>query len=112
VRISREARRDLVNIYADSLDRFGEEARARYERLIRAALRDLAENPNRAGVRELDGIAPKLYHLRHSRKRAEQAGRVRAPRHYIAFHADAQRIEIVRILYDTMDLESQLTDEE
>jgi toxin ParE1/3/4 len=108
LRLTREARRDLVSIYAESLERFGEEARERYERLMRAALLDLAEDPERTGVQSRAGVSERLYHLRHSRKRAARQGRVRAPRHYIAFRANELFVEIVRVLHDAMDIGGQL----
>jgi toxin ParE1/3/4 len=50
-----------------------------------------------------------LYHLSHSRFRAETpTGIVQRPRHFIAYRFDADRLEILRILHDTMDLPEHL----
>lgn len=48
-RLSAAAQDDVINILAWTDEQFGEAARLRYERLIVAALRDLATLPERPG---------------------------------------------------------------
>jgi toxin ParE1/3/4 len=48
-RLSAAARADVVEILAWSQEQFGESARLRYEALLVTALRDIAEQPERAG---------------------------------------------------------------
>jgi toxin ParE1/3/4 len=113
-RLAPSARRDLVDILAWSEERHGAAARARYERLITTALRELAREPHRLGARELTSERPGLlvYHLRHSRARARRpGGGVRDPRHVILYRASAELVTILRVLHDAMDLVQHLPDE-
>jgi toxin ParE1/3/4 len=101
------ARRDIANALRTSRRQFGDAAVKRYGALLAQAYKDLRADPERPGVcawREENDL--RLYHLRHSRRRA--AGRIGAPRHFIVFKADAARILIVRVLHDAMDIESHL----
>ena len=52
----------------------------------------------------------RLYHLQQAAKDAPVGGvSVRKPRHFIAYHMiDSRTLQIVRILYDAMNLESHL----
>lgn len=108
-RLSAAAQADIVDILARTWERFGDSARHRYEALLVAAIRDIAENPSRPGAPERPelGAGARSWHLRHSRERARTAtGTVRRPRHFIIFRIDASgTVEIGRILYDAMDLE-------
>ena len=76
VRLTDAARRDIDTVLAKSRDAFGTLARARYQVLIRAALKDLASNPLRIGSKELAGPRAGLraYHLVNSRTRVADAG--------------------------------------
>lgn len=49
----------------------------------------------------------RLYHLRHCRKRAELEGLVvKLPRHFILYRsASIGRIQIIRVLHDSMDID-------
>ena len=100
---------DLEAILAWSNDRFGANARLRYEALILQAIQDVAADPDRPGSRtrpEL-GRGVRTYHLAHSRHRvARSAGRVKEPRHFLLYRVRADgRVEIGRILHDSMDLD-------
>lgn len=113
-RLAPSARRDLVDILAWSEERHGAAARARYERLIVTALRELAHDPYRPGARELtsERLGLLVYHLRHSRGRARSlGGGVRDPRHLILYRASAELVTILRVLHDAMDLVQHLPDE-
>ena len=49
-RLTRAAQADIIDILAWSHDRFGEEARKRYESLIATAIRDAAANGDGVGL--------------------------------------------------------------
>ncbi|MES1203086.1 MAG: type II toxin-antitoxin system RelE/ParE family toxin [Pseudomonadota bacterium] len=103
------ARRDIAAALRTSRRQFGDTAVARYSALLKQAYADLRADPERAGVsmwRNESRLG--LYHLRHARSRLPSAKRVGAPRHIIAFKADTQRILIVRVLHDSMDIDSHL----
>lgn len=89
VRVTGPARRDIANALRRSREVFGASACERYRRLFGNALRDLAEDPDRAGVRTLhevrDGYCS--YHLKSS-NRAKRKAPVRRPRHLIVFRID------------------------
>ncbi|HWJ39097.1 MAG TPA: type II toxin-antitoxin system RelE/ParE family toxin [Sphingomicrobium sp.] len=108
-RLSAAAQADIVDILARTEERFGEAARVRYETLIVAAIRDIAENPDRPGapVRPELGVGARSWHFRLSRSRArEESGPVRRPRHLIVFRIGGGGIvEIGRVLHDAMELE-------
>src|SRR5262249_22032085 len=85
-RISRAAEADIVDILAWSHDQFGEQARHRYEKLIAAAIRDIARDPTRSGSAERPelGNGVRSWPLRASRYHT--AGDVvRRPRHSLIY---------------------------
>lgn len=106
-RISNAARADIVHILRLSQAQFGDQARQRYQALILAALRAIADTPYRIGSYERDELAPGLrsYHLIHSRQQAKQPhGAVKSPRHIVFYRvASADVIEVVRLLHDAME---------
>ncbi|GLS99742.1 plasmid stabilization protein ParE [Sphingobium jiangsuense] len=108
-RLSAAAQADIIEILTRTQERFGEAARLRYEALIVAAIRDIAENPSRPGAPERPelGVDARTWHLRHSREKARTGtGTVRRPRHFIVFRTHASgMVEIGRILHDAMELE-------
>jgi toxin ParE1/3/4 len=108
-RLSAAAQADIVDILAWTQERFGEAARLRYQALIVAAIRDIAEDPSRPGASERPelGTSARSWHLRHSREGTlTDAGAVRRPRHFIIFRVHASgTVEIGRILHDAMELE-------
>ncbi|MEX2139782.1 MAG: type II toxin-antitoxin system RelE/ParE family toxin [Pirellulales bacterium] len=109
------AERDIEQILAWSHEQFGERARLRYEALLVRAVRDVAEDPNRAGSLTRSEIAAgaRTYHVRHSRDRVTgEPGRVSRPRHFLLYRTMPDgEVEIGRVLHDSMDLERHLTDE-
>jgi toxin ParE1/3/4 len=109
LRLSAAAERDLRVIFAASEDRFGPVVAERLRRLVSAALQDLRVDAARAGVREEDG-GTRVYHLRHSRRRLPRAWRIARPRHLLAFRIIGDRIVILRVLHDAMDLPAHLGD--
>jgi toxin ParE1/3/4 len=111
-RLSQAAQSDIVDILTWTHANFGEAARQRYEALLIAAIRDLAENPARPGsqARPELGENARCWHLRSSRDRARtDQGIVRRPRHFVIYRvSDATTITIGRILHDAMELERHL----
>jgi toxin ParE1/3/4 len=73
------------------------------------AIQQVAQDPERHGsIAFENGV--RLYHLRHAKKEAFIDGIfVRKPRHFIAYRMlESGTLQIVRILYDAMDLEQHL----
>ena len=111
-RLARAAEADIVDLLARTEENFGEIARLRYERLLVAALRDAAADPERIGsiVRPEFGEHVRSYHLRHSRERARcEHGIVLRPRHLLLYRAARPGlIGIGRVLHDAMEIERHL----
>ena len=113
--LSRAAERDIESILAWTHERFGEQARLRYEALPVRAILDVADNAERTGSQRRPEIAPnaRTYHLWHSRDRVQPSSdRVRSPRHFLLFRIRGDSaIEIGRVLHEAMDLGHHLPDE-
>lgn len=113
--LSPAAERDIEQILAWSHEQFGELARLRYEAPLVRAIRDLVDNPDRAGSCARPEIAEsaRTYHLRHSRDwLTGVSGRVARPRHFLLYRKGTGGcVEIGRILHDSMDLERHLPDD-
>jgi toxin ParE1/3/4 len=107
--ISPVAAEDIASILAWTHDMFGAQARLRYEALLVRAIIDVVDKPERAGshARPEIGAGLRTYHISYSRNRVSAAvGRVKRPRHLLLFRASTEsRVEIVRVLHDSMDLE-------
>jgi toxin ParE1/3/4 len=102
LRLSAPAQADLAHILTTSLDSWGAEGRDRYARLLSAALRTIATNPQGAATRAREELLPGIrsFHLRHARG----AHGVRNPVHVIYYREiHEELIEIVRVLHDRMD---------
>jgi toxin ParE1/3/4 len=103
-RLSRSADEDILQILAWSQDRFGLEARLRYEALIVAALLHAADHQEGVGFRERpelgDGVL--TWHLAHSVTRSRR-GLVRRPRHLLVCRWDGEVLVVGRVLHDSMD---------
>jgi toxin ParE1/3/4 len=89
---------------------FGVAAAKRYDALIKQALRDIANDPQRPGTKqrpELPGVY--LYHLVASRDRL--AGEtVKTPRHFVVYRITDVLVEVVRVLHDSRDLARHLSE--
>ena len=110
-RLSHAAEADVINILAWTDEQFGEAARLRYESLIVAALRDLAEQPDRPGsmARPELGAGVRSWHLRLSRGRAAAgAGVVRHPRHLLVYRVEPGLLVVGRLLHDVVELARHL----
>ncbi|MFK3789519.1 type II toxin-antitoxin system RelE/ParE family toxin [Pseudomonas piscis] len=114
-RIADTARSDIVDALRFSQKHFGEQARIRYQDLLLGALQDLAAAPLRLGSHERNELARGLrsYHLLHSRRRSQgQSSLVKRPRHILFYRViDNDLIEVIRLLHDAMDAQSQLQSE-
>jgi toxin ParE1/3/4 len=107
IRLSADAVADIERLLARSAAAFGPQARERYERLLAAALEDIAADPERAASKARDDLRPGLrsYHLAFARKQARGRGRtVARPRHFVLYRIAGVRVDIVRVLHDAMDL--------
>lgn len=112
IKISGPARRDVAGILRRSRDEFGIEAADRYRKLFDQAFNDLAENPERAGVRSIADVRQHYftYHLKLSVTRASKPT-VRRPRHVIAFRlASAGDVLVARVFHDRQLLARHLDD--
>jgi toxin ParE1/3/4 len=113
--ISPAAERDIQSILAWTQERFGSQARLRYEALLIRAILDVVEDPKRPGSQNRPEIASaaRTYHLGYSRDRVTPtANRVRRPRHFLLYRTSSDgRIEIGRILHESMDLAAHLPEE-
>jgi toxin ParE1/3/4 len=109
--IAAAAQRDVESILAWTHEHFGEKARLRYEAILCQAIVDVAENPDRTGCHLRPEVAAgaRTYHLWHSRDRVASKPRVSHPRHFLLFRTrDDGRIEIGRVLHDSMDFNQYL----
>jgi len=106
---SSRASLDLSIILAASDERFGPAVRTRYRALLQQAIRDVADDPHRPGVRAIaDRGGAWAYHTRHARPCTSR--RVGRPRHVIVFRVAGDRAIILRILHDAMDIPAWLQD--
>jgi toxin ParE1/3/4 len=105
-RLARPAQIDLANILATSAQRWGAESRQRYAAVLAAAMRQVADQPEgpltkkrpelRSGIRS--------FHIRYTRRSAEEDARVRRPVHVLYYRvAQEGVIEIVRVLHERME---------
>ena len=108
-RLTHAAQADVVSILAWSHDRFGEEARTRYEALIVTAIRDAATGSDKVGrvLRPELGDGVFSWHLAQSRTRAP-GGKVHRPRHFLICRYDGDVLVVGRALHDAMELRRHL----
>lgn len=105
------ARKDIKDALQWSSENFGRAAARRYRQLIGVGLSEIAANPKLQHSYELSALQPgiRLYHLRHSRKRAVVEGQfVRTPRHFVAYTIREADVVIVRVLHDRMEIAETL----
>ncbi|MBL8949126.1 MAG: type II toxin-antitoxin system RelE/ParE family toxin [Myxococcaceae bacterium] len=88
LRLTRAARRDLVDIGAFTLDRWGDAQLEKYLRQLDARLHAIARHPEHG--RPCDEVRPGLM-------------KVREGRHVIFYRSKNQRVEVVRVLHASMD---------
>jgi plasmid stabilization system protein ParE len=110
VRITGPAQRDIARALRRSSEDFGARARERYRRLLDQALRDLAEDPDRVGVRPIDDVRVGYfaYHLKSSTKGTPKPT-VHQPRHLLAFYIDdADDVVVAHIFHERQMLSRHL----
>lgn len=110
-RLSEAAQGDVLGLLAWTHEQFGEAARLRYERLIVAALRDVASQPDRPGsiARPELGAGVRSWHLRLSRAHVELGAElVRRPRHFLVYRVEPALVVVGRVLHDAMELARHL----
>ena len=110
-RLSEAAQGDVLGILAWTHEQFGEAARLRYESLIVAALRDVANHPDKPGslARPELGAGVRSWHLRPSRGHVNPGVEfVRRPRHFLVYRADPALLVVGRVLHDAMELARHL----
>jgi toxin ParE1/3/4 len=108
-RLTYAAQADVVSILAWSHDRFGEEARKRYEALIATAIREAATGGDEVGrtMRPELGDGVFSWHLAQSRTRSP-GGKVHRPRHFLICRIDSDVMVVGRVLHDAMELRRNL----
>lgn len=102
LRISRQALRDIEDVLAWTREQFGDRKLAEYEELIRAALADVAANPDDPHARRRPEIHPdaRTFHLARRGKRA---------RHFLLYRVAADgHVDVGRLLHDAMELKRHL----
>ena len=111
VHLTRTARSDIALIVKRSFQEFGEMAAWRYEALIRQALLDIGDDPERPGSKQRPEImieSARTYHLEFSRTRV-RGSRVGTPRHFLLYRRrNVRLVEVGRILHDSRDLAASL----
>lgn len=102
------AEADFDEIIRTSADALGEQAAHRYRLLIQHAFADVLARPDRPTAPSAPDDL-RLYPIRLSRLRVPPPDRVGQPRHVLVYRHDAERLEIVRILHDRMDIPAELS---
>ena len=105
------ARQDVREILIWSEQKFGETAAVRYKALIKQAVRDVSNDPERPGSKERPEImteGARIYHLQFSRSRVSGLG-VKEPRHFLLYRRRSDGVvEVARILHDGRGLARHL----
>jgi toxin ParE1/3/4 len=109
-RLSEAAQGDAIDILAWTQAQFSEAARRRYERLIVAALRDVATQPERPGSIERPelGAGVRSRHLRLSRDHVGAGAEVVRTRHFLIYRFEPDLLVVGRLLHDAMELARHL----
>jgi len=105
LRIAAAAEADVRDILDWTAERFGDKQARAYAITLGATIGALLRGPTIAGARARDDIASGLFTIHVARGR-------RKGRHFVVFRAsegrDGNRIEVLRILHDAMDLPRHL----
>lgn len=112
IRLSPLAASEIEAILERSEIVFGAAARLRYEALLETALRDIAAEPERPGVRRRDELGPgmRTYHLLYNREKARMSGGiVHRPPHFLLFRLTGTSfLDVGHVLHEAMDTSSNL----
>lgn len=101
------AQPDIRLILAWTHEHFGEAARARYKKLLKQAILDVARDRDLPGSIKRPELGKDIctYRIFHSRTHVPAKERVRHPRHFLVYYkTDEVNVTIVRVLHDSMDL--------
>ncbi len=104
VRLAEKAEHDLIEALVWTSDQFGALQADDYLETLTLALEALTDGPNIVGgkVRDDIGLGIRTLHV---------ARQGRKGRHLVVFRmADAQAIDVIRLLHDSMDLAKHLPD--
>lgn len=104
LRQSPEAKQDIKNIWHYTAAMYNADQADTYGTLIRQALRDIKQNPERPSSLPRpdlgDGI--RSYHIELSKKRSGMG--IKTPRHIIYYSLKyEQKVVVLRVLHDRMD---------
>jgi toxin ParE1/3/4 len=102
IRQTPKARNDRTKIIRWTIKQFGSRQAQIYTETIALAMAALHDGPGATGVKQRDDLSPgiRLLHV---------ARNGRKGRHFIVFRvADEHTIDVLRILYDGMDLSSHV----
>ncbi|MCK6406917.1 MAG: type II toxin-antitoxin system RelE/ParE family toxin [Rhodocyclaceae bacterium] len=98
LRLAAKAEQDIADILAWTTEQFSRQQAEVYAETLSLALEALLEGPDIVDAQPRHDIAPDIHVLHVARKR-------RRGRHFIAFRPDKKhRINVLRILHDSMDL--------
>ena len=111
-RLTHAAQADIFSILAWSHEKFGTEARERYEALISTAIRDAANRSDEVGrtARPELGAGVFTWHLAQSRTNSP-GGHVHRPRHFLICRRDGDVLVVGRVLHDAMEQRRHLDPE-
>jgi len=104
-RLSLPAEADVAQILAFSRRHWGSDGRRRYARILSAAMRAAAAEPDGVLARRRDDLAPgvRSLHTRHVR-REDAAASVRQPVHVVFYRSvSPDLVEIIRVLHERME---------
>src|SRR5687768_11006051 len=113
VRYFPAAREDIKHVLKWSAENFGHTAAHRYKRLLAVAISEIDSNPKLEHSYEVQGLQAgiRMYHLKHSRRRAAVQGQVvKQPRHFIVYQVLQRETVIVRVLHERMEIFPRLND--
>jgi len=104
-RLSLQARADVAQILATSVERWGIEGKRRYAAVLAAGMRKVAAEPQGPTTRDRVELSRGIrsLHLRNARAGKAEA-QVRRPVHVLYYRvARAGLVEIVRVLHERME---------
>jgi toxin ParE1/3/4 len=109
-RVARRARADLAQIFATSVEYWGEEGKRRYSLLIAAGMRKVAAEPEGRATKARDDLSRGIrsFHLRDVSS-GDAGARVKRPVHLLYYRVVRPGlVEIVGVLHERMEPERQI----
>lgn len=109
IQLSKTAQSDIQSVLRYSLENFGHSTMKKYQSLIAQAIDDIAETPNRLGVKSVSGHNDYYqYHLKMSRRNVS-GQQIANPSHCIIFRwQDNDTLAIIRLLHERMLIEQHI----